>query len=94
MLVEPRAVEVLRLQFGALGGLGGGGGVKHEAVLHCGGVVQSVSARILPMVAKNSNFSCAMCVLCARLQIRPHSVHFLWSKNRDPFFNPSQFVGA
>ena len=26
MLVEPRAVELLRLQFGALGGGGGGGG--------------------------------------------------------------------
>ena len=32
---------VLRLQFGDLGGLGGGGGVKHEAVQHCGGVVWS-----------------------------------------------------
>ena len=30
---------VLRLQFGALGGLGGGVGVKHEAVQHCGGLV-------------------------------------------------------
>ena len=30
---------VLRLQFGALDGLGGGGRVKHEAVHHCGVVV-------------------------------------------------------
>ena len=40
--------------FGDLGGLGGGGGggVKHEAVQHCGGVVWSFQARILPIVAK------------------------------------------
>ena len=42
---------VLTLQFGALGGLGGGGGVKNEAVQHCWGVVRSKKATILPSVA-------------------------------------------
>ena len=36
-----------------------GFGVKHEAVQHCGGVVQSIWARILPIVAKTPNFSLA-----------------------------------
>ena len=54
--------EVSRLQFGTLGGLGGGVGVKHEDVQHCGGVVWSVWARLSPIVAKPPNFS----VVCAR----------------------------
>ena len=39
---ESAGEVVLRLQFRALSGLGDGGGVKHEAVQHCGGVVWSV----------------------------------------------------
>ena len=42
----------------ALGGLGGGGGVKDEAIQHCGGVVWCVHARILPMVTKPPISSC------------------------------------
>ena len=55
----------------ALGGLRAGGGVKHEAVQHCGGVLWSVQARILPMVAKTPNFFLS-CARCARaVHIRP-----------------------
>ena len=32
-------------------------GVKHQVVQHCGGVVWSIEARILSMVAKTPNFS-------------------------------------
>ena len=54
--------------------------MKHEAIQHCGGVIWSVQARILPMVAKPPNLflSCARsCThapivnvppLCARFQ--------------------------
>ena len=52
----------------ALGGLGCGGVVKHEAIQHCGGVVWSVQTRIMPMVAKTPNFflSCARCARAVR----------------------------
>ena len=56
--------------FGDLGGLGGGGGVKHEAVQHGGGVVWSIQARILPIVAKTPNFSLA-CACCVRAVLGP-----------------------
>ena len=74
MFVEPRTVDVLRLQFGALGGWGGGGGMKHEAVQHCGGVVWPVQARILPVVAKTPNSPCHVCAVHAVPAVpkRPH----------------------
>ena len=43
-----------------------GGGVKHQAVQRCGGVVWFVKkkARILPIVVKPPQFLPVMCVLC------------------------------
>ena len=58
----------------ALGGLRAGGGVKHEAVQHCGGVVWAVQARILPMGAKtpiSSSHVPAVPVLCVRCAHTP-----------------------
>ena len=44
------------------------GGVKHQAIQRCGGIVWFVYARILPIVAKTPNcfLSCARCAHAVR----------------------------
>ena len=69
---EAKRVETFR----DLGGLGGGGGVKHEAVQHCGGVVWSVQARILPLVAQTPSFSLAYARCARAMPRRPQSTGF------------------
>ena len=46
---------LLRLQFGALGGLGRGFGVKHQIVQHCGALEWYIKTKILAVVTKNPN---------------------------------------
>ena len=47
---------LLRMQFGALGGLGRGVGVKHKIVQHCGALEWYIKTKILAVVTKTPHF--------------------------------------
>ena len=44
------------MQFGALGGLGRGVGLKHQIVQHCGALEWYIKTKILVVVTKTPHF--------------------------------------
>ena len=73
--LSPSARPLFRLQFGAVDGMGGGGGDWGETsgCATSWGVVWSTEARTLPIVAKIPNVPLVMCALCPHCaQTLPH----------------------
>ena len=59
------------MQFGALGGLGTGVGVKHQIVQHCGALQWYIKTKILAVVTKKTQFPPTKAVPCACCAVTP-----------------------